>query len=123
MLTLQIIARFISDEREVIRDVRHRFQNQWPQDDESRFAVDRGALPCCGEGFESVTNRMARHYNAAIEGTSFTRVERACRAIWWRISLTVVQQSGRIVTWYFSAAFEIAVWVTQFCVIIPQTSK
>jgi hypothetical protein len=46
---------------------------------------------------------------ASLEGTSFTRVETACRAIWCRISLTVVQQSGRIVTLYFSAAFEIAV--------------
>jgi len=35
-----------------------------------------------------------------------------------RISLTVVEQSGRIVTLYFSADFEIAVCVTQFCVIM-----
>lgn len=41
----------------------------------------------------------------------------------WIISSTVVQQSTRTNTLYFSAAFEIAVCVTQFCVIIPQTSN
>ncbi len=99
----------LQDERQVIRDVPHPRQNQLPQRNKSCFAMDRGALPCFGEGFESVSTWMVRHYNAAIEGTSFTLVETACRAIWCRISLTVVQQSGRIVTWYFSAAFEIAV--------------
>jgi hypothetical protein len=34
-----------------------------------------------------------------------------------------VQQSGRIATLYFSADFEIAVWVTQFCVIMPQINN
>ena len=39
------------------------------------------------------------------------------------ISFTVVQQSVRIDTLYFSAEREMAVWVTQFWVIMPQTSN
>lgn len=39
------------------------------------------------------------------------------------ISLTVAQQSARTVTRYFSALLDMAVWVTQFWVIIPQTQN
>jgi len=39
----------------------------------------------------------------------------------WIISLTVVQQSASTVTRNFSAALDMAVWVTQFWVIMPQT--
>lgn len=38
------------------------------------------------------------------------------------ISLTVVQQSTRIDALYFSADLEIAVWATQFCVIIHHSA-
>ena len=53
-----------------------------------------------------------RRSRASAKGISFTRVETACSAMLWIISSTVVQQSGRIVTSCFSAALEIAVWVT-----------
>lgn len=61
--------------------------------------------------------------SAAPDSASTTRVDRAFRAIRWIISLTLVQQSGRIFTECFLAAFEIAVWVRQFCVVIPQISS
>ena len=53
-------------------------------------------------------------HNASLGSSSFTRVETACTATRCGISLTVVQQSGRIVTLYFYAALEIDVCVTQF---------
>ena len=59
------------------------------------------------------------NHNASLDGTNFTRVDTAWRAMLWIISSTVVQQSARIHTLYFSAAFEIAVWVTQFWVMKP----
>ena len=42
--------------------------------------------------------RRRSYHSASLDGTSFTRGERACRAIRCKISLTVVQQFGRTVT-------------------------
>lgn len=41
----------------------------------------------------------------------------------YSISVTVVQQSTKIETLYFSADLEMAVWVTQVCVIMPQINS
>ncbi len=59
--------------------------------------------------------------NASAVAATLTLGARACRAMRWIISLTVVQQSASTVTRNFSAALEMAVWVTQFWVIMPQT--
>ena len=57
---------------------------------------------------------MENDQRTSLDGTNFTRVETACKAMLWIISSTVVQQSAKMLTLYFSAAFEIAVCVTQF---------
>jgi pyrimidine deaminase RibD-like protein len=78
----------------------------------------------CQHAVEQTRSRLLRR--ATLYSTAepcFSRVNTASMAIRCRISLTVVQQSGKIVMPYFSAALEIAVWVTQFWVIIPHTSN
>jgi hypothetical protein len=50
-----------------------------------------------------------RSHNTSLDGTNFTRVDTEWRPMLWIISSTVVQQSNRMLTAYFSAAFEIAV--------------
>lgn len=74
----------------------------------------------------TINNRfllLGYYGNSVALGVNAIRVETACKAIRCSISETVVHKSGKIATSYFSAEREIAVWVTQFCVIMPATHK